>query len=190
MDKIRIGFAMCGSFCTFEKAIDQIKYRVGKGYDVTPIMSENAYKMDTKFGKAEQFRLRIEKITGKKIINGIDKAEPIGPQKMFDVLVVAPCTGNTLGKISCGIVDTTVTMAIKSHLRNMRPVVLGVSTNDALSNCAQNIGKVLNYKNIYFIPMRQDNPAAKPRSIVADFSLIEKTIESAQRSVQIQPIFL
>ena len=188
MKNLKIGFAMCGSFCTFDKAIEQIEELTTLGATVTPIMSQTAYSTDTKFGKADEINKRIEKICNCSIIHTITDAEPIGPQKMFDILVVEPCTGNTLAKLACGITDTAVTMACKSHIRNARPILLAVSTNDALGNSAKNIGQLLNFKNFYFLPMRQDNCTGKPRSVVADFSLTKSAIESAMAGKQLQPI--
>lgn len=182
------GYALTGSFCTFEKSINQMKKLVESGINVIPIMSYNAFSTDTRFGTAEGFRERIENICKNKIISSIDAAEPIGPKKLFDLLIVSPCSGNTLGKIANGIYDTPVTLAVKSHLRNMRPVLLGVSSNDSLSFSAKNIGQILNYKHFYFIPMRQDDAKNKPFSIVCDF---DKTLESSQyalREEQMQPI--
>ncbi len=158
------------------------------GYDIIPIMSQNAYTTDTRFGKAEDFISRIEEICEKKIIYQIKDAEPIGPTNMTDIMLVAPCTGNTLAKLSNSIVDTGVTMAVKSHLRNNKPVVIAVSTNDALSGSGKNIGTLLNMRNFYFVPMCQDDYFKKPTSVVADFSLIPKTLENALNGVQIQPI--
>ena len=152
---------------------------------VVPIMSENAYSTDTRFGKAVDFQNKLVEITGNSIIHTIDKAEPIGPQKMFDVLCIAPCTGNTLAKLALGITDTTVTMAAKSHLRNSRPVVIGVSTNDALGNSAKNIGSLLNYKNYYFVPFGMDDCDSKPKSMVCDFSQIFFTIETAAQGIEV-----
>ena len=137
MEKIRVGFAMCGSFCTFSKVLPEIERLVELGYDVVPIMSEFAYATDTRFGKAEDFIAQVEEMTGKKIIHTIDEAEPIGPKKLLDVLVIAPCTGNTLGKLACGITDSSVTMAAKAHIRNAKPVVIAVSTNDGLGASAK-----------------------------------------------------
>ncbi len=188
MDNLKIGFAMCGSFCTFDKAIEQMAKLTASGASITPIMSQTAYTTNTRFGKAEDINRRIEEICQKSIIHTVADAEPIGPKKMFDILLVEPCTGNTLAKLACGITDTAVTMACKSHIRNARPVLLAVSTNDALGNSAKNIGNLLNYKNIYFLPMRQDNCTAKPRSVVADFSLTQAAIESALKNEQLQPI--
>lgn len=189
MKDISIGFALCGSFCTFHKALEQMRLLVSSGARVIPVMSETAYSTDTRFGTAEHFKIEIESICGEKIIHTISAAEPIGPKKMFDVLLVEPCTGNTLGKLANGITDTAVTMACKSHLRNSRPLVLAVSTNDALGNSARNIGALLNYKNIWFVPMKQDDCINKPRSVVADFSQTQNAIESALEGRQVQPIF-
>lgn len=190
MNKIKIGFAFCGSFCTFDEVIPMVQKLVEEGYEVTPIMSEYARATDTRFGKADDFARQLEMITDNKLIDTIVDAEPVGPKKMFDILVVAPCTGNTLAKMAMGITDTCVTMAAKSHLRNQRPLLLGVSTNDALGNTAKNIGALLNYKNVYFVPMKQDNPLGKPRSVVADFSHLTQALEQALEYRQVQPIYL
>mgnify|MGYP001055654385 CR=1 FL=1 len=187
---MKIGYCLTGSFCTFDKTIKVIEKLVNDGHIVTPIMSENAYNINTRFGKAVDIQNKIIEITGNSIIHTIEQAEPIGPKKMFDVLAVVPCTGNTLAKLSNGIVDTTVTMAVKSHLRNNRPVVIGISTNDALGGAAKNIGTLLNYKNYYFVPFKQDNPITKPRSIVFDPEYIVKTVEAALDGEQIEPILL
>lgn len=188
MNGVKIGFALCGSFCTFEAALAQMEQLKKTGADVTPIFSEQAYETDTRFGTAESFRKRAEAVTGKEIIHTIVQAEPIGPKKMFDLLLVEPCTGNTLGKLANGITDTAVTMACKSHLRTARPLLLAVSTNDALSGSAKSIGALMSRSSIYFVPMRQDNPAEKPRSIVADFPKTEQAIRSALNGKQLQPI--
>lgn len=190
MSDIRVGFALCGSFCTFSSVIPKFEELALKGYDMYPIMSEIAANTDTRFGKAEDFKDRLKKAAGKNIITSIAAAEPIGPKKLLDVLVVAPCTGNTLSKLANSITDTSVTMAVKAHLRNARPVVIAVSTNDALSGSAKNIGTLLNYKNIYFVPMKQDDYEKKPTSIVADFDLILPTIEKALNGEQLQPVYL
>lgn len=190
MKNLSIGFALCGSFCTFENAIKQMGELVAAGATVTPIMSQTAYSTDTRFGKSSEINEKIQAICGREIIHTITSAEPVGPKKMFDVLVVEPCTGNTLGKLALGITDTAVTMACKSHLRNSRPLVLAVSTNDGLSNSAQNIGRLLNYKNVYFVPMRQDDCKAKPCSLVADFSYTQPAILAALEDKQYQPIFV
>ena len=190
MENINIGFAMCGSFCTFSKAIPQLESLVDKGLNVYPIMSETAYNTDTRFGTALSFVEKIERITKKKIINSISTAEPIGPRKMLDILIVAPCTGNTLAKIAYGIADSSVTMAVKAHLRNQRPVLLAVSTNDALGSAAKNIGNLMNFKNIYFVPMGQDDYINKQNSIVADFNSIYPAMLSALEGKQHQPMMI
>lgn len=177
MSKANVGFALCGSFCTFKKVIPQIEELVSLGYNVIPIMSGVSYSTDTRFGKAADFVSQIEAITGKKIIYTISGAEPIGPKMLLDALVIAPCTGNTLGKMANGITDTSVTLSAKAHLRNCRPIIIAVSTNDALGAAAKNIGLLMNSKNIYFVPMRQDDPLNKPNSIVADFTKIPETLD-------------
>ena len=187
MSKVKMGFALCGSYCTFEKALSAAE-RLCREYDVTAIMSENAAATDSRFGKAEDFRKKLEGYSGKPVISTIAEAEPIGPKGLLDVLVVAPCTGNTLAKLAHGVTDTSVTMAVKAHLRNGRPVVLAVSTNDGLSASAPNIGALMGKKNIYFVPFAQDDPEKKPTSLVADFDLIEQTLASALEGTQLQPI--
>ena len=186
----RIGFVMTGSFCTFRKTIDELKKIVKLGAKVVPIMSENSYTMDTKFGKAEDFINEIEDITGAKILHTIQEVEPLGPKDMLDILVVAPATGNTMAKLTNDIIDGPATMAVKSHLRRERAVVIAASTNNGLSGAGENIGKLLNRKHYYFVPFKQDNPITKPRSIVFDPSYLIKTIEYALDGEQIQPILL
>ena len=186
----KIGFAMTGSFCTFSKTIEELKKIVKTGAKVIPIMSYNSYNLDTRFGKASDFINEIESITGEKIIHTIQEAEPIGPKKMTDIMVIAPATGNTIAKLANGIIDGPVTMATKSHLRNNNPVVIAISTNDALSGSAENIGKLLNRKHYYFVPFRQDNPITKPRSIVFDFESTIKTIKYALEGEQLSPILI
>ena len=178
---------MCGSFCTFKKVLSVME-KLTDEYDIAPILSEGAAKTDTRFGKAEDFIQRITEICGKEPIITIKDAEPIGPKALFDVLLIAPCTGNTLGKLANGITDTSVTMAAKAHLRNGRPLVIAVSTNDALGTSAQNIGRLMNYKNIYFVPMGQDDPEKKPASVVAHFEKSKEAIESALLGKQVQPV--
>lgn len=191
MNKETVGFAMCGSFCTFKKVIPQMKKLKSEGYKVVPIMSNVAYSTDTRFGKAKDFTDEIENICEERIIYTISGAEPIGPKKMLDVLVIAPCTGNTLGKMANGITDTSVTLAAKAHLRNSRPVIIAVSTNDALGAAAKNIGLLMNSKNIYFVPMRQDDHIEKPNSIVADFDCLPDTVQKVlSTETQPQPILL
>lgn len=186
----RIGFVMTGSFCTFRKTIDELKNIVKLGAKVVPIMSENSYTLDTKFGKAEDFIKEIEEITGTKILHTIQETEPIGPKDMLDIMVVAPATGNTMAKLANDIIDGPAVMAVKSHLRRERPVVIAVSTNNGLSGAGENIGKLLNRKHYYFVPFRQDNPITKPRSLVFNPSYLIKTIEYALDCEQIQPILL
>lgn len=188
-DKIRLGFAVCGSFCTFEKVIDEME-KLSERYDITPIMSEAASSTDTRFGKAEDFIRRITEICGKKPVTTIAGAEPIGPKALLDILLIEPCTGNTLGKLANGITDTSVTMAAKAHLRNGRPLVIAVSTNDALGTSAQNIGKLMNAKNVYFVPLSQDSPEGKPASMVADFEKSADAVEKALTGRQIQPLLV
>ncbi len=191
MEKETVGFALCGSFCTFKKVIPQMKKLVDEGYKVIPIMSYTAYNTDTRFGKATDFNKEIEGICKTEIIHTITGAEPIGPKELLDVLVIAPCTGNTLGKLANGISDTSVTLATKAHLRNQRPVIIAVSTNDALGTSAKNIGLLMNSKNIYFVPMEQDDYINKPNSIVADFKYIPDTVrEVLATNTQPQPILL
>lgn len=191
MEKISVGFAMTGSYCTFEKAFEQLhEMSNNQKWNIIPIMSENSYNTDTRFGTAEENIKTLENLTGKKVLHTITEVEPIGPKKMADVLVVAPCTSNTLAKIANGVNDTAVTMAVKSHIRNDKPVVFAISTNDALAAAARNIGQLLNQRNIFFVPLKQDDFVQKPRSVVADFSKLVPTIEAALEGKQIQPILL
>ena len=190
MKKATIGFAMCGSFCTFSKAFEQMQRLADSGYELIPVMSEHASSTDTRFGRAEDMIRRAEQIAGSPVLRTITQTEPIGPRGMCDLLVVAPCTGNTLSKLCNGVTDTAVTMAVKSHLRVLKPVLLCVSTNDALGASAQNIGKLLNTKNIFFVPLRQDDPVNKPNSLSADFDMLEKCVSDALQRKQTQPVFL
>ena len=176
---MKIGYCLTGSFCTFSKSIAALEGLVEAGHEVTPIMSENAYNTDTRFGTAKDFRETLINITKRDVIHTISMAEPIGPKRLFDVLCVVPCTGNTLAKLASGITDTTVTMAVKSHLRNSRPVIIGVSTNDALGAAAKNIGTLMNYKDYYFIPFTMDDCINKPKSMVCDFTKTLATVEGA-----------
>ena len=187
MNKV-VGFALCGSFCTFAEVIPQIETLRKLNYDIVPIMSEIAYNTDTRFGRAEEFISRIETVCKHEIFHTIPQVEPIGPKKMLDLLIVAPCTGNTAAKLANGITDASVTMAAKSHLRNGRPLVIAVSTNDGLTGAAKNIGSLLNYRNVYLVPFRQDDPLKKPRSLMADFTLIPEAVEAALKGEQLQPI--
>ncbi len=188
MENLKIGFAICGSFCTIADALKQIKTLVDNGNDVTPILSPIVYNTDTRFTNAEVLKSQLVSLTGNEIIHTIPDAEPIGPKKMFDILTVCPCTGNTLAKLTYGITDTAVTMAVKAHIRNNRPVVIALATNDALACTAKNIGYMLNTRNYYFVPLRQDDPVKKERSIVSDFDLLTDTINYAINGKQITPI--
>lgn len=184
----KIGFVFTGSFCTFNKTIEELKKIVKQKAKIIPIMSEHSYTMDTKFGRAEDFKNKIEEICEEKILHTIQDVEPLGPKDMLDILVVAPASGNTMAKLANDIIDGTATMAVKSHLRRERPVVIAVSTNNGLSGAAQNIGKLLNMKHYYFVPFGQDNPITKPRSLVFKPEMLIKTIEMALDNEQIEPI--
>ena len=188
MADIRIGFAFTGSFCTFKAVFPQMELLVRKGYQVTPIMSPNAYATDTRFGAAADWVKQAEEITGKAVIHTIAQAEPIGPKKLLDLLIIAPCTGNTLGKLACGIYDTAPTLAVKSHRRNDGPVLIAVSTNDALASSAASIGMLMGRKGIYFVPFEQDDHRSKPTSCVADFDRILPAAEAALEGRQLQPV--
>ena len=188
LDGLKIGCAMTGSFCTFKKVFEAWRNLKNEGADLYPIMSFNASRLDTRFYSARESMLIFEEITEKKVWNTIEQVEPIGPKKLLDVLVVAPCTGNTLAKIAAGITDTPAALAVKSHLRNGRPVVIAVSTNDGLSGSALNLGKLLNTKHIFFFPFRQDDYKEKPNSLVADFDLLRETVALAAENRQIQPV--
>lgn len=187
MTKLRVGLALTGSFCTFDKALTAAE-QLRDEFDFLPIMSETAASTDTRFGRAEDFQKRLEEFSGKKVIKTITEAEPIGPGKMIDVLLIAPCTGNTLAKLAGGINDSSVTMAAKSHIRNGGAVVLAISTNDGLSASAKNIGALLVRKNVFFVPFYQDAPEAKPRSLAADYSQLKEAVLAAYEGKQLQPI--
>ena len=186
-EKIRVGLAMCGSFCTFDKVLT-IAEALADKYDLTGILSETAANTDTRFGKAADHICRMELITGKPLMTTITAAEAVGPNKLFDVLVIAPCTGNTLAKLAHGITDTAVTMAAKAHLRNGRPLCVAFTTNDGLSVTLQNVGALLTRKNVYFVPFYQDDPIGKPNSLAADFTKLEQTFLDALEHKQFQPI--
>ncbi len=186
--RITLGFALTGSYCTFSKIFSQLEHLIQEGYHIIPIFSENVSTTDSRFGTFRENIETIEKITGNQVISTIQGAEPIGPKKLLDLLVIAPCTGNTIAKLANGIADTTVTLAAKSHLRNGRPVVLAVSTNDGLGGNAKNIGTLLARKHFYLVPFGQDDYTEKPNSLVADFSKLSQTIELALQSKQLQPV--
>ena len=184
-----IGFAMCGSFCTFSQVFPVLE-ELTKEHQVIPIFSPTAATTDTRFGTAEAHLERAAKICQTPVLTQIREVEPIGPRKLLDALIIAPCTGNTLAKLANSIADTSVTMAAKSHLRNGRPVIIAVSTNDALAGAAENIGKLIVRKNYYFVPFGQDDAAQKPTSMVANFAKIPPTLREALEGRQIQPILL
>lgn len=190
MKDITLGYAFCGSFCTIKQSLSALKELAALDIKIKPIMSQIVYNTDTRFGKAADLIKEVEEICGEKIIHDIAAAEPIGPKALLDILVVAPCTGNTVAKIALGVTDTPVTMAVKAHLRNNRPVVLGIATNDALGASAKNIGMLHNTGNIFFVPYKQDDPFGKNNSLVCDFSLIKATAEKALAGEQIQPVLL
>lgn len=184
-----IGYCFCGSFCTLSKSIEIMRYLAAEGNNILPIMNDSVYSTDTRFGKAEDIVRTVEDICQKPVVHTIVDAEPIGPVTVLDILVVAPCTGNTLAKLAAGITDSPVTMAVKAQLRCNRPVVIALATNDALSANLKNIGTLMSRKNVYFVPMKQDDPEKKPHSLVCDFSLLKKTMVSAFAGRQIMPIF-
>lgn len=184
-----VGFALCGSFCTYDRVFPVME-RLGKSYELIPIFSQSAYSTDSRFGSAEAHIARAESICGGPVLHTLTEVEPIGPKKLLDALVIAPCTGNTLAKLAHSIADGPVTMAAKSHLRNGRPVIIAISTNDALAGAAENIGKLLSRKHYFFVPFGQDDAFGKPTSIVADFSKIPQTLELALEGKQLQPLLL
>lgn len=188
LEDARVGFALCGSYCTYSQVFAALEDLVPQAGTVIPILSEQSGCRDTRFGTAADFRARLETLCGNPVLDSIVQVEPIGPKKLLDLLIIAPCTGNTLAKLSHGITDTAVTMAAKAHLRNGRPVIIALSTNDGLSGSAENIARLLNRKHFYFVPFRQDDPAKKPRSLQADFSLLEETVRAALQGRQLQPI--
>ena len=186
---MNVGFAMCGSFCTYSQVFPVMEL-LSRDYNLIPIFSEASYSIDSRFGTAKEHIHAAVEICGREPLHTIAQVEPIGPKKLLDALIVAPCTGNTLAKLAHSIADGPVTMAAKSHLRNGRPVMIAVSTNDALGGAAENIGKLMARKNIYFVPFGQDDPVKKPTSMVADFSRIPQTLEAALEGRQIQPMLL
>lgn len=187
---LKIGVALTGSSCNFSKVFPEIEKLAEKGADLYPIISTSVDTFDTRFGTADEWKEKLEKITGKEIIKTIIDAEPVGPKLKLDIMVVAPCTGNTLAKLANSITDTPVTMACKAHLRNERPLVLAFATNDALGGNAKNIGMLLNAKNVYFVPFGQDDALSKPKSMIAKFEMLEDAIEAALNGKQLQPILL
>lgn len=187
---VRVGFALTGSHCCLDDVIPQVRNMVGEGAEVFPILSNTVDTTDTKYGSNTKWKGLLKEITGRDAIASVVEAEPIGPQKLLDVVVVAPCTGNTLAKLANGITDTAALMSVKAHLRNQRPVVLAVSTNDGLSMNAKNLGLLLNVRNIYMVPFGQDNPSGKPNSLMAKWDLIVDTVLEALKGKQVQPILV
>ena len=185
-----IGYAFCGSYCTFARSIESLKSMAARGYEIQPIMSERAYSDDTRFFKAREFAALVESITGKSIIHTTVDAEPLGPKNPLDALIIAPCTGNTLAKISLGITDSAVTMAAKAHLRSDRPLLIALASNDAMSQNLGNIGDLLMRKSVYFVPLCQDDPIKKPHSLVADMEKIPEAFDEMMRGAQMRPLFL
>ena len=185
-----IGFAVCGSFCTHAKAMRALEDVRARWRNIVPIVSECTAATDTRFGTAHDLMREMERICDRRVISSIQTAEPIGPKQLLDLLIIAPCTGNTLGKLAAGITDTSVTMAAKAHLRNGRPVLIALSTNDGLSASAAGIGELLRRKHIYFVPFGQDDPIGKPTSLAADFSLVADAAQHALEGRQIQPLLL
>ena len=190
MEQLRVGFAFCGSFCTMMKALDALEETAKRYSDIIPIVSGTVADTDTRFGAAHDFMREMERICGRRVIATVKDAEPIGPKKLLDVLVICPCTGNTMAKLANGVTDTSVTMAAKAHLRGGGPVVIAPATNDGLMGSAANIGALLARKNIYFVPFGQDDFRGKPASLAADFSLVPDTVAAAVRGEQLQPVLL
>ena len=190
MEQLRVGFAFCGSFCTMMKALDALEETAKRYSGIIPIVSGMVADTDTRFGAAHDFMREMERICGRRVIATVKDAEPIGPKKLLDVLVICPCTGNTMAKLANGVTDTSVTMAAKAHLRGGGPVVIAPATNDGLMGSAANIGALLARKNIYFVPFGQDDCKGKPTSLVADFSLVPDAVAAAVRGEQLQPVLL
>lgn len=190
MEQITVGFAFCGSFCTLNRAMSALEAVKARYETVIPIVSQIVADTDTRFGAAHDFMREMERICDRRVIQTVKDAEPIGPKKLLDVLVICPCTGNTLAKLAHGVADTSVTMAAKAHLRNGRPLVLAPSTNDGLSGAAANIGALMGRKNVYFVPFRQDDPVGKPTSLVADFAQVPDALAKALAGEQLQPMLL
>lgn len=190
MEQITVGFGFCGSFCTMREALAALEGAAARYERVVPIVSDAVASTDSRFGAAHDFMREMERLCDCRVISTVTQAEPIGPKGLLDVLVICPCTGNTLAKLAAGITDTAVTMAAKAHLRNGRPLVLAIATNDGLAAGAKNIGALLDKKNVYFVPFRQDDPKGKPTSLVADYGYIPETVELARQGRQIQPVLL
>ncbi len=188
LEGVRIGFVMTGSFCTFHHAFAQAEYLVSLGAVLVPVMSEHAAQISTRFGEAAAHRERLAEIAGRPVICSIADAEPIGPKGLTDVMAVVPCTSNTAAKLALSLTDNTATMAVKSHLRGKKPVVLAIASNDALAGSAKHIGMLANMKHYYFVPYAQDDAGKKPTSLIADFTCTAETIAAALRGEQYQPM--
>ncbi len=185
-----IGYAFCGSFCTIDKSLEQLRLLKAQGYDILPIMSDRVYDTDTRFFEADELKATVESICEHGIVHTIKDAEPLGPKIRLEALIISPCTGNTLAKLACGITDSPVLMAAKAHLRCDRPLVIALSSNDALSANLKNIAALKEKKSVYFVPMRQDDPEGKPHSLSAEFSLIPQALVMAKEGKQISKLFL
>ncbi len=190
LKELRVGFAFCGSFCTMDRALNALEQTAARFGPVAPIVSETVARTDTRFGAAHDFMREMERICSRRVVSTVAGAEPIGPKGLLDVLAICPCTGNTLAKLAHGVTDTAVTMAAKAHLRNGRPLVLALATNDGLSGSAPNLGMMLNRRHVFFVPFGQDDCRGKPASLVADFSLVPDAILAAVKGDQIQPLLL
>lgn len=185
-----IGYAICASFCTHRASLIALEQLIMEGYEVQPIMSENTYTKDTRFGTAEELKSRVRSLCGRDIIHTVEEAEPLGPKKPLDALIISPCTGNTLAKIANGITDTAVTMAAKAHLRRDKTMLIALATNDAMSQNLGNIAKLITRRSVYFVRMRQDDPEGKPHSLVAEMKEVPEAMGNAMKKIQMRPIFL
>ena len=185
---LKAGYALTGSFCTFDRSFRQAELLREMGAELIPVMSETAASVSTRFGTGEENKKRLAEICGRSVITSIEEAEPIGPKDMTDIMIVAPCTSNTAAKLASSITDGAVTMAVKSHLRRGKPVLLAIASNDSLMGSAKNIGELFNRKNYYFVPMLQDDCINKPASLVAEFSMLPQAIEAAMKGIQLRPI--
>ena len=185
-----IGYGFCGSFCTLSRSVGEMERLIGEGRAVLPLMSDAVYTTDTRFGRAEDLRARVEAATGQSIVHTVVGAEPLGPKRPLELLILSPCTGNTLAKIALGITDTAITMAAKAHLRQDRPLLIALASNDSLSANLANVARLITRKGVYFVPMAQDDPEHKPHSLVADFTLLSDCVSAALAGKQIRPLFL
>ena len=185
-----IGYAMCGSYCTHAASLCELSRLLDKGHEIVPIISENVSVTNTRFGEAKELVSSLKNMCGREVVRSIVDAEPLGPKTPLDALIICPCTGNTLAKMSAGITDTAVTMAAKAHLRGDKPLIIALASNDAMSANMKNIGTMLNRKHVYFVPMKQDDPEKKPHSLVADFSLLYPTFEAALAGKQYRKLFI